>query len=394
MTVRSGKNGDGPAIEGNIREFLRATYLRPLRDAEGELAAGKGSRLSQILQSHPGFQDQGMDDFDQANPEILPKTLVGIMRHAEHRIANNYVISAARKQLNEEYLDRFSIGDDTLTGSIGVARSTELGQILEKLELRLDPPANLDLPTPRGLGFNNVLFMATELLLLGEATTGVVPLLLIEEPEAHLHPQMQLRLMDFLDDKCTRRDSSVQVLLTTHSPNLASKVDLESVTLMHKGKAFSLASDCTKLDRSDYRFLRRFLDVTKANLFFAKGVIIVEGDAENILLPLLAELLERSFSKNGVSVVNVGSRGLLTRRPPGQNAWEAATTDSLVGFLRSWTTKQTRTHFDRLRRENLLTAEREHANGPWRYVLPEELATANSAFLALPSPDELAGDAI
>lgn len=310
VTVRSGKNGDGPAIEGEIREFLRATYLRPLRDAEGELAAGKGSRLSQILQSHPGFQDQGTDDFDQANPKTLPKTLVGIMRHAEDRISNNDVITAARKQLNEEYLDRFSIADDTLTGSIGVARSTELRQILEKLELRLDPPAGLDLPTPRGLGFNNVLFMATELLLLGEATTGVVPLLLIEEPEAHLHPQMQLRLMDFLDDKCTRTDSSVQVLLTTHSPNLASTVDLESVTLMHKGEAFSLASDCTKLDRSDYRFLRRFLDVTKANLFFAKGVIIVEGDAENILLPLLAELLDRSFSRNGVSVVNVGHVGL------------------------------------------------------------------------------------
>ncbi len=310
VTVRSGKNGDGPAVEGEIREFLRATYLRPLRDAEGELAAGKGSRLSQILQSHPGFQEQGTDDFNQAEPDVAPKTLIGIMRHAEYRIANNDVITAAREQLNEEYLDRFSIGDDTLTGSIGVARSTELRQILEKLELRLDPPANIKLATPRGLGFNNVLFMATELLLLGEATTGAVPLLLVEEPEAHLHPQMQLRLMDFLDDKCSRKESPVQVLLTTHSPNLASKVDLECVTLMHKGKAFSFASEHTRLDKSDYRFLRRFLDVTKANLFFAKGVIIVEGDAENILLPVFAELLELSFSEKGVSIVKVGSRGL------------------------------------------------------------------------------------
>lgn len=310
VTIRSGKTGDGPAIEGEIREFLRATYLRPLRDAEAELAAGKGSRLSQILQSHPEFQNQGTDDFDKADPKSEPTTLVGIMRQAESRITDNDVITAARKQLNEEYLNRFSVGDDALSGSIGVARSTELRQILEKLELRLDPPANLELPTPRGLGFNNVLFMATELLLLGEAETGAVPLLLIEEPESHLHPQMQLRLMDFFDDKCAQKDSPIQVLLTTHSPNLASKADLESVTLIHKGKAFSLASDCTKLDKSDYRFLRRFLDVTKANLFFAKGVIIVEGDAENILLPLFSELLDRSFSKNGVSVVNVGHRGL------------------------------------------------------------------------------------
>ena len=310
VRVRSGKSADGPSIEGDIREFLRATYLRPLRDAEKELAAGRGSRLSQILQSHPEFQDQGTDDFVQDDVDKLPKTLVGIMRHAEHRIANNDVISAATKQLNDEYLNQFSIADDTLTANIGIGGSTELRQILEKLQLRLDPPGDLDLHTSRGLGLNNVLFMVTELLLLGKATSGEVPLLLIEEPEAHLHPQMQLRLMDFLDEQCGRSNSSVQVLLTTHSPNLASKVDLECVTLMHKGKAFSLASDCTRLDRSDYRFLRRFLDVTKANLFFAKGVIIVEGDAENILLPVLAELLGRSFSKNGVSVVNVGHVGL------------------------------------------------------------------------------------
>jgi putative ATP-dependent endonuclease of OLD family len=310
VTVRSGKNGDGPSIDGEIREFLRVTYLRPLRDAEAELAAGKGSRLSQILQSHPSFQNEHIDDFDPLDPNSKPQTLVGIMRHAEDQIARNAVIAGTKKQLNEEYLQHVSIGDEVLTGSIGVARSTELRQILEKLELRIDPPASLELRTPRGLGFNNVLFMATELLLLGKNGVGALPLLLIEEPEAHIHPQKQLRLMTFLDGKCRSKDSPIQVLLTTHSPNLASQVDLECVILMHKGCAFSLSSEVTTLEKGDYRFLQRFLDVTKANLFFAKGVLIVEGDAEHILLPVIAEILDRSFSKYGVSIVNVGSRGL------------------------------------------------------------------------------------
>lgn len=63
----------------------------------------------------------------------------------------------------------------------------------------------------------------------------------------------------------------------------------------------------TKLSRGDYLFLQRFLDVTKSNLFFAQGIIMVEGDAENLLIPVLADLLGLNLEKHGVSVVNVGS---------------------------------------------------------------------------------------
>jgi len=63
----------------------------------------------------------------------------------------------------------------------------------------------------------------------------------------------------------------------------------------------------TKLEERDYEFLERFLDTTKANLFFAKGVIMVEGDAENLLIPTIAELINRPLYDYGVSIVNIGS---------------------------------------------------------------------------------------
>lgn len=307
VVVRSGQDARGPALEGTIREDMRTTYLKPLRDAEQELSSGRGSRLSQILVSHPNFKGQEVDDY-APSAGTPPKTLVGIMRQAERAITKNPVVAGARDAINDDYLDNLSLANDPLLAGIGVARKAELRDILERLELSLDSPGGVTLPTRRGLGHNNVLFMATELLLLSSGEK--LPLLLFEEPEAHLHPQMQLRLMEFLQTRCARAEGGrVQVLLTTHSPNLASKAPLDSMILVSQGSAHPLSSEHTKLAASDYRFLERFLDATRANLFFAKAVVIVEGDAENILLPAIAETLGRPFHKFGVSIVNVGHTG-------------------------------------------------------------------------------------
>ena len=80
---------------------------------------------------------------------------------------------------------------------------------------------------------------------------------------------------------------------------------------MKNGTGYDLAEGQTGLQKGDYLFLQRFLDSTKANLFFAKGIIMVEGDAENILIPVVADILGYPLEKYGISVVNVGSTAFL-----------------------------------------------------------------------------------
>lgn len=160
-----------------------------------------------------------------------------------------------------------------------------------------------------GLGELNLLFIAAELLLLKDDTDGGMKLALIEELEAHLHPQAQLRLVSYLQNEYN--ENNVQIIISTHSPILASKINLKNLILLKDGVGYDLTEGMTGLQKGDYLFLQRFLDSTKANLFFAKGIIIVEGDAENILIPVIADILGFPLEKYGVSIVNVGSTAFL-----------------------------------------------------------------------------------
>ncbi|WP_217558848.1 ATP-dependent endonuclease [Streptomyces sp. GbtcB6] len=135
VTTRTGREGQGPALDGAARELLKATYLRPLRDAEAELRSGRGSRLSQILAGYPAMRAQGEDDFDEE--EDSASTLVGILRRAERHISDNEAVRTARDDINAGYLQKFSIGSDVLRGEIGVAGDATLARALERLELTL-----------------------------------------------------------------------------------------------------------------------------------------------------------------------------------------------------------------------------------------------------------------
>lgn len=278
-------------VESNfdLLDDLRVTYLKPLRDADNELIAKRNSRLSQILRNHSLFLDK-----EKNHPfiEKVKKFNDSVNEYFEKEGKN--IIEIINRHL-DDFLGKERKGD--YNTSINITEN-DLISILNSLNLKVSE-------NKVGLGTLNQLYMALELLLFSsEIENNILNLCLIEEIEAHLHPQAQLRTIKHLQDEI---NEDKQLILTTHSVTLASSIKLENLVLCKNDKVYPLGSEYTKLSKEDYKFLEIFLDLTKSNLFFAKGVIFVEGDAENILVPTIAEIIGKPLYKYGVSVVNLGS---------------------------------------------------------------------------------------
>lgn len=293
QVVKAGMGHDGMPMDGKARDLLRVVYLKPLRDALQDMTHGYKSRIAQILQAHSVFGDSKRDAEGKHKLETLYKQLKDeIDKYFDQNKAEDGKVIT--KNINDILVKNFLMTGEKRKATLSLTGS-ELIDILRQLDLVLERNKS-------GLGSLNLLCVAAELLLFLEEKRGL-KLTLIEELEAHLHPQYQLRLLDYI----RRQEGFGQFILTTHSITLAANIPLEHLFILREDKVFPMGSDYTECTSGDYKFLHRFLDATKANLFFARGVIMVEGDAENLLLPTIAKVLGRDLHENGVSIVNVGS---------------------------------------------------------------------------------------
>ncbi|MFM6930362.1 MAG: AAA family ATPase [Bdellovibrio sp.] len=282
------------AVPEDVTQSIQSTLLHALRDAVSSLAPGRQNRLGKLISSSSNKEDESK--------------ISEIFKDANNKIATATLVTKIEEQLN-----------DALAGATGAkkkqnvkirATDPDFEQIVRSLRivLKLDDP---DSPTHElrynGLGYNNILFLATVLAELEATKDATLPLFLVEEPEAHLHPQLQNVLIKFLEKGLNEKKSrTVQTIVTTHSPSIAAYVPLKSIKVIHKDaedrvRCFPLQN--AGLDEKEEQKLKRMFDVTKATLLFSRGVIFVEGITENLLIPVLADRSSKQLEESHITVI-------------------------------------------------------------------------------------------
>lgn len=293
--------GDDPdmAVGSGLRRMLPLDVQVALRDAEKDLSNWRNSPLRPLIEELTVSLDEEARDEIQEQVNTAQAELV----------AHEEVVATATRI--GERLTAIAGEQHAVPLTLGLA-PTRIDALLRSLRLLIDNGAR-GIPEA-SLGTANLIFLALkslELDRLVEEGERDHTFFAVEEPEAHLHPHVQrLVYRYFLGSDDDEDGPPVTTILTTHSPHIASVTPIRSIVLLRHDPevdaAIAVSTASAPLTARDEADLQRYIDVSRGEIFFARGVILVEGDAERFLVPAFADALDIRLDMLGISVCSVG----------------------------------------------------------------------------------------
>ena len=295
-------------------------FLDAIRDVSRDLYAGYNPLLRDVLNFFIDYsvKNQPVDDErKKAELKRLRDEFVAqsnpLMNTLQDRLqAGKDIFLKYAKDAGATFNDAIPDFDGDLTEN----------EMFSALRLIIKYGAGIEIPaTYNGLGYNNLIYMSLLLAKMQAESNSsfmkrnakLLSILAIEECEAHLHPAMQYKFLQFLQDN-KQNQHIRQAFITTHSTQIVSSVKIDDLICLTSSNISQLSVGYPRLvfskeeDNESKQFVQRFLDATKADMFFANKLIFVEGVAEELLLPVFAKYLGFNLTDEHVLVVNMGGR--------------------------------------------------------------------------------------
>lgn len=296
--------GDDPdmGVGAGLRRMLPLDVQGALRDAEKDLATWRRSPLRPLIEELTTNLD------DTARTEIQQ-----LVDEAQSELSGRAEVLATAQRIGGRLIE-IAGPQHAVPVSLGLA-PTRIDALLRALRLLIDNGSRG--VSEASLGTANLIFLALKSLELGRLVAEGErdhTFFAVEEPEAHLHPHVQrLVYRYFLEGEPAAngedRTSNLTTILSTHSPHIASVAPLRSIVLLRRdaaaGATVGVSTALTPLEDEEVADLQRYIDVTRGEMFFARGVVLVEGDAERFLIPALADALGISLDVLGISICSV-----------------------------------------------------------------------------------------
>lgn len=282
----------------SLTKQISLTHIQALRDVVGEFRNNRSNPLFTLLKNKSG--------------EVDPSTMAPIVTHVS--TLNDAIealgeVQAVRTDIRDTIKDAAGETYSPSTLSIKSDLPDEPEKLFQSLRLFVGESSegyegSID---ELSLGGANLIYLTLKLLEFKyqKAKRSIANFLLIEEPEAHIHTHIQKTLFDRI------AYSDTQIIYSTHSTHVSEVSRVRSVNILGRhGVECRAYQPTTGLNAAEVGAIERYLDAVRSNLLFAKSVVLVEGDAEELLIPVLFKaVFGLSLDELGVSLVNIRSTG-------------------------------------------------------------------------------------
>jgi putative ATP-dependent endonuclease of the OLD family len=282
----------------NMPNEVSFTFIKALRDVVSDFHSNRTNPLLTLLKSKSGNISQA--DF---------QPIAELIETLNNEIESLSDICEVRDDIVTTVSD--TVGDTYSPNSISIrsSLSDESDQLFQSLKLFVAESNDGYEGTihEMSLGGANLLFLTLKLLEFKyqKANQSIANFLLIEEPEAHIHTHIQKSLFDNINYENT------QIIYSTHSSHISEVSNIKNMNIIgFVDSTCEVFQPSVGLSDEKVGFVQRYLDAIRSNLLFARSVVLVEGDAEEILIPiLLKKVLGLSLDEIGITLVNIRSTG-------------------------------------------------------------------------------------